>query len=146
MNHFFYLKKQIVFCSLLNSGATNVDNKMLRQMQNFSVCHGNASAKKKTKKLLITYQKPLYITLGMASACLNILPRTVIWFFNSWYHLFYLYMLYCLLKTHLTRRNRREDLSCWSPCFGFFVCSCYNRTYYPTLEKPGGQNVTACEN
>ena len=83
MNHFFYLKKQIVFCSLLNSGATYVDNKMLRQMQNFSVCHGNASAKNKTKKLLITYQKPLYITLGMASACLNILPRTVIWFFNS---------------------------------------------------------------
>ena len=49
MNHFFYLKKQIVFCSLLNSGATYVDNKMLRQMQNFSVCHGNASAKKKKK-------------------------------------------------------------------------------------------------
>ena len=144
MNQFFYLKKQIVFWSLWNSGAKYVDNKMLRQIQNFSFCHGNASAK---KKLLMTYQKPLHITLGMASACLTILPRTVIWFFNSWYHLFYLYILYCLLITHLTRRNRREHLSCWSPRFGFFVCPCYNRrTYYPTLEKPGGQNITVCEN
>ena len=44
-------------------------------------------------------------------------------------------------------RNRCQYFSCWSPCFGFFVCPCYNRrTHYPTLEKPGAQNITACEN
>ena len=139
MNQFFYLKKKIVFCSLWNSGAKYVSNKMLRQIQNFWVCHGNASAKKKKRKLLKTYQKPLYIALGMASACLSILPRTRIWFFNSWYHLL-------LLIRHLNRRNRRKHLSCWSPCFGFLVCPCYNRRTYPTLEKHGGQNITACEN
>ena len=26
------------------------------------------------------------------------------------------------------------------------LCPCYDRTHYPTLEKPGAQNITACEN
>ena len=56
-------------------------------------------------------------------------------------------VLYCLLIIHLKGRNKRQYFSCWSPCFGFFVCPCYNRrTHYPTLEKSGAQNTKACEN
>ena len=51
------------------------------------------------------FQKPLYITLGMASACLSILPRTMIWFYNSWYHLFYLYII---LFTYNTLNQEKE--------------------------------------
>ena len=41
----------------------------------------------------------------------------------------------------------KQHFSCWSPCFGFFVCPFYNReTHYPMLEKPGAQNITVCEN
>ena len=36
-------------------------------------------------------------------------------------------VLYCLLVVHLNGRNKRQYFSCWSPCFGFFVCPCYNR-------------------
>ena len=55
--------------------------------------------------------------------------------------------LYCLLVTHLNGWNRRQYFSRWSPCFGFFACPCYSRrTQYPTLEKPGSQNIVACEN
>ena len=55
--------------------------------------------------------------------------------------------IYCLLITHLNERNRRQFFSCWSPCFDFFVCSCYNKeTHYPTLEKPIAQNITVCKN
>ena len=39
----------------------------------------------------------------------------------------------------------RQHFSCWSPCLGFFVCPCYNRTH-PTLEKPCAENITVCEN
>ena len=43
--------------------------------------------------------------------------------------------------------NGREYYSCWSLCFGLFLCPCYSRrTHYPTLEKPGAQNIAACEN
>ena len=61
--------------------------------------------------------------------------------------LFIVPMLYCLLITHLNWTNRRVYFSRWRPCFGFFVCPCYNRRtrYYPTLEKPAAQNITACE-
>ena len=55
-----------------------------------------------------------------------------------WYSLFYL--------THVNGRNRKQYFSRWSPCFGFFVCPCYNRRKHPTLEKPGAQNITAYEN
>ena len=56
-------------------------------------------------------------------------------------------ILYCLLKTHLNERNRKQHFSCWAPFFGFFVCPFYNRgTHYPMLEKPGAQNITVCEN
>ena len=77
--------------SLRNSGAKHVGKKMLRQFQIFLVCLGNTSA----KKLLRTQQKPLYIMSITASAYLGILPRTMIWFFNSWDYLFYLnYIVY----------------------------------------------------
>ena len=61
--------------------------------------------------------------------------------------LFIVPMLYCLLITHLNWTNRRLYFSRWRPCFGFSVCPCYNRRtrYYPTLEKPAAQNITACE-
>ena len=56
-------------------------------------------------------------------------------------------ILYCLLKKwDLKGRNRRQYFSCWSPSFGFFVCPYHNRRiHYPTLEKPGAQNITACK-
>ena len=76
-------------CSLRNSDAKYVGNNMPRRFQNFSVCLGNNSAKKK-KKMPKTQPKPLYITLAMASAYLGILPRAMICFFNSWDYLFYL--------------------------------------------------------
>ena len=58
-----------------------------------------------------------------------------------------LLILYCLLITYLNGRDRKQYFSLWSPCFGFFVCPCYNtRTHYPTLEKLGFQNVSVCEN
>ena len=54
--------------------------------------------------------------------------------------------LYCLLITHLNRWKGRHYFSRWSPCFGFFVCPYYSkRTHYPTLEKPGAQNIAVCE-
>ena len=61
--------------------------------------------------------------------------------------LFIVPMLNCLLITHLNWTNRRLYFSRWRPCFGFSVCPCYNRRtrYYPTLEKPAAQNITACE-
>ena len=45
------------------------------------ICQGN--------KLPKTQQKPLYITSAIALACLGILPRAMIWFFNSWDYLLY---------------------------------------------------------
>ena len=44
-------------------------------------------------------------------------------------------------------RNRRQYFSQWSPCFGSFESPCYNRrTHNSMVEKPGDQNITACEN
>ena len=49
--------------------------------------------------------------------------------------------LYCLPITHLNSWNRRQYFCHWSPCFGFFVCSCYSRrTHHPMLEKCSAQN------
>ena len=43
--------------------------------------------------------------------------------------------------------NGRQYFSYRSSCFGFFVCPSYSRrTHYPTLEKPGVQNIAACIN
>ena len=43
--------------------------------------------------------------------------------------------------------NRRQHFSCWWLYFGFFMCPCYSRrTHYPTLEKPGAQNIAAYQN
>ena len=61
------------------SGVKYVDNKMPKRFQNFPVCLGNTSAKKLPK----TQQKPMYTTSAMASSYLDILPRTMICFFNS---------------------------------------------------------------
>ena len=58
--------------SLRNSGAEYVSNKM---PINLAICW--------QKKLREAQQKPLYITLAMALAYLGILPRAMIWFFNS---------------------------------------------------------------
>ena len=65
--------------SLRNSGAKNncYDSGAISE---FSVFLGNTSAKKLPK----TKQKPFYITSAMALGYLGILPRAMIWFFNSW--------------------------------------------------------------
>ena len=45
--------------------------------------------------MLMTQQKPVYITSAMVSAYLDILPRAMICFFNSWDYLSYLhYIIY----------------------------------------------------
>ena len=55
--------------------------------------------------------------------------------------------LYHVHITHLNGWNGRQHLSCWLPCYGFFMCPCYDRrTHDPTLEKPGDQNIVVCEN
>ena len=79
------LLKSPCLLSLQNSGGKYVGNKMLGWFQNCSVGHGNTLA----KKLLKTQQKPLHIMSAMALAYLNILPRTLIWFFIRWDYLFY---------------------------------------------------------
>ena len=68
----------------------------------------------------------------------------VLWFsfFNCWDYLLYLNYIVHLYYTW----NGRQCFSCWSPCFGFFVCPCYSRRTHPMLEKPGAQNIAACEN
>ena len=77
--------------SLQNSGAKYVGNKMPRQFQNFLVCLGNVPAKKLPK----TQKKSMYITSALALAYVGILPRSMIWFFNSWDYLFRLnYFVY----------------------------------------------------
>ena len=53
--------------------------------------------------------------------------------------------LYCLLIAHLNSWKERQYFSSLSPCFGFFMCPC-RRTHYTTLDKPGAQNIAACEN
>ena len=52
-----------------------------------------------------------------------------------------------ILFTYNTLKlEKRQYFSQWSPCFCFSGCSCYNRrTYNPTVENPGAQNITACE-
>ena len=42
-------------CSLQDSGARYTGNKMLKKIQNFSVCLGNASAKETAKDLAETF-------------------------------------------------------------------------------------------
>ena len=54
--------------------------------------------------------------------------------------------LYRLLKTHLHRWNGRQYFSHWSPCFGFFVCTCYSQRTHMRLEKPIAQNIAVCKN
>ena len=58
-----------------------------------------ASATRRQKVLPKTQQKPLYITSAMASACLGILPKAMIWFFNSRDYLFYLNYIIYLYET-----------------------------------------------
>ena len=61
--------------------------KMLRQFQSFSFCISNTLARKKLAEI---QQKPLYIMSAMVLAYCGILPRAMIWFFNSWDYLIYL--------------------------------------------------------
>ena len=62
---------------------------MTRRFQNFSVCFGNPLAKKKAEDSIDTF----VIASPMASACLGILRRAMIWFLNSWDYFFYLIIL-----------------------------------------------------
>ena len=73
------------------------------QVQSMSAikCRGNfrifqfASAMHWQKKLPKSQQKPLYIKSAMASTCLCILPKAMIWFFNNLDYLFYVnYIVY----------------------------------------------------
>ena len=80
------------FYSLWNSGAKYVDNKNAEVIPKFSSLPRQCVGKNKLPK---AQQKPLYIILAMALACLGIFPKTMIWFFNSWDYLFYLnYIVY----------------------------------------------------
>ena len=89
------LLKSPCLLSLRNSSAKYVGNKQIPGwFQNFSVCLGNTLA----KKLQQTQQKPLCIMSEMALAYLNILPRALIWFFNSWDYLFYRITHYPMLQ------------------------------------------------
>ena len=76
---FFSTKLGIILAQSSKFSAKYTSNKMRKQIQNFSVCLRNAPA----KKLLKTWQKALYITSTMASAYLGILPKAMIWYFNS---------------------------------------------------------------
>ena len=132
------------FCvsGLIVSGAKHVGNKMPRQIQNFSVCLSNASAKKTAKDLAETFVIHVGNGFGIpwhfAKDCDLVFWQLI---------LLILPILYCLLIIQLNGRNRTQYLSRWSPCLGFFVCPCYNRrTHYPTLEKKVAQNITACKN
>ena len=51
------------------------------------------------KKPAKAQQKPLHITSAMALAFLDILPRAMIWFFNSWDYLFNLILFVYLYNT-----------------------------------------------
>ena len=66
-------------------------------------------------------------------------------FVFSWLRILALPKLYRLLITHLNRWNRGQWFSRWSPCLGFCV-PVNGRIHYPTLEKPGAQNIATCEN
>ena len=113
---------------------------MPRLFKNFSVCHGNTSAKRLPK----TQHRPLYITSAITSAYIGTLPRAMIWFLNSRN---YLLCLNYIFTYNTLERVKRETISLsLIICFGFFVCPCYSRTHYSTLEKHGAQNVAACEN
>ena len=54
------------------------------------------------------------------------------------------YLNYIVYLWH-TWAGETRDLPHWSPCFDFFVCHS-RRTHYPTLEKPGAQNIAAYGN
>ena len=126
--------------SLQNSGAKHVGNKMPKQFKNFSICLGNMLAK---RKLLKTQQKPLYISLAVASAYLSKLPRDDI-IFNSWD---YLLCLNGIILNNTPEKVKHEKINLRrSLCFGFFVCPCYSRKQYSMPEKPGAQNIAVCEN
>ena len=112
----FYLTKMLLFLAfeiqVLNTSAM----KMLRQSQNFSVCFGNASA----KKLLKTQQNPLHITKAMPLACLSIFPRAIIWFLNSWDYLFYLNYIVYLYNT--LERVKQKTLFLLLVTLFWFLC------------------------
>ena len=117
--------------SLLNSGANSINSKMPTQFQKFSVYLGNTPA----KKLLNSHHKHLYNRSAMALGYLDIFPRVMIWFFNSWHHLPYInYIVYS--KQTWTNEAKKQYFCHWSPCSGFFMFPYYSgRTQYPTLKN-----------
>ena len=95
-----WLSEQEIYnkCSLQNSGAINVGNKIPRRFQNFSVCLGKTSAKKPAKYSAETFA--YYVGNGFA------IPRH----FAKSYDLFFLRLLvlpklYYLLITHLNKQG-----------------------------------------
>ena len=86
-----YIQEEYIYIfSLRNSAAKYVGNKMPRQFHNFPVCLGNASAKHIAEDSVETFL--YYVGNGFG---LGILPKSMIWFFNSWEYLFYLnYIIY----------------------------------------------------
>ena len=107
---------------------------MPRQILNFTVCLGNAPAKKNCQKLIrnLCMSRPQWL-----------------WYTSAFYQGLWFgfstvdttYYIYIILFTPLNRRKRRQHFS-WSPCLGFFVCPCYNRrTHYQTLEKTKVSNA-----
>ena len=101
-----------------------------------------ALAMRRQKKLPKTQQKPLYNTSDMASAYLGSLPKTMIFFLTG----DTTYATNIILFTYNTLKREKQK-TIFLPLITFidhlfFVCL----THYPTLEKPGAQNITACEN
>ena len=88
------LKSQCLL-SLWNSSGKYVSNKqVLRWFQNFSACLGNTLAKKTAAYSAETFI--YYVSNGFGN--LNILPRALIWFLNSWDYLFYRRTYYRMLE------------------------------------------------
>ena len=92
--------------SLQNSGAKNVGNKMLWQIQNFSVCLGNAPAKNCQR-----------LSRSDSMSCSQWLHHTWAFCLELWFGFltvgatYSTRILYCLLITHLNRRSRRQYFS-----------------------------------
>ena len=115
---------------------------MRRQIQNFPVYPSIASAKKTcqilSRKLCILRRHWLrYISAFCQGLWFGFLTVDTTY---STYIIFFTY------NTFIQEKQRAIFLPLI--VFSFFVSPCYNRRthYYPTLEKPGTQNIIAREN
>ena len=76
---------------VINTSAKKKKKKKKKCWGNFRIFHfASAIHRKKKNKLAEIQQKPLYILSAMVLAYCCILPRAMIWFFNSWDYLIYL--------------------------------------------------------